>query len=147
MAFSQGALDSDDEPVAEMNMVPMIDIALTLLVIMMLTSAFIHKPGISIRLPVSATREGAPEANRDMVVLVGRDGRLDVDGAPQSDRDLRTRLVRLGKASPEARVLIKGDRDVSYGRVMRVLDLVRQAGVSRVVLPTDPTAGSDGGPS
>jgi biopolymer transport protein ExbD len=46
---------------AEMNLIPLIDIALTLLIILMVTSAFIHRPGVSLKLPQTATREGMPE--------------------------------------------------------------------------------------
>jgi len=135
-----GGHRDEDEPMAEMNLIPMIDIALTLLIILMVTSAFIHRPGIALKLPVSATREGAPETNKDLVVLIGKDGTYYVDNLRQTDEALSTRLRRIAAASQEARVLIKGDRDVPYGRVMRAMDLARRAGLSRVVLPTDPAA-------
>jgi len=135
-----GGHRDDDEPMAEMNLIPMIDIALTLLIILMVTSAFIHRPGIALKLPVTATREGAPETNKDLVVLIGKDGAYYVDNLRQTDDDLRTRLRRAAAANHDARVLIKGDRDVPYGRVMRAMDLARQAGLTRVVLPTDPAA-------
>lgn len=136
---AHGALRDDDEPMAEMNLIPMIDIALTLLIILMVTSAFIHKPGIALKLPASATREGAPESNKDLVVLIARNGTFYMDGARVTDAAVEARLARAAAANRQARVLIKGDRDVPYGRVMRAMDLARQAGLARVVLPTDPT--------
>lgn len=137
--MAHGTAREDDEPMAEMNLIPMIDIALTLLIILMVTSAFIKKPGIALKLPASATREGLPETNKDLVVLIDRDGAFYVDHTRETDEALEARLARAAAANKQARVLIKGDRDVPYGRVMRAMDLARQAGLMRVVLPTDPT--------
>src|SRR6266571_306138 len=74
------SLSTDDEPMAEMNLIPLIDIALTLVIILMVTTAFIRHPGVSLRLPETATREGAPETKRDYTVVIASDGRLFVDG-------------------------------------------------------------------
>jgi len=129
--------DSDDEPMAEMNMIPLIDISLTLLIILMVTSAFIKQPGVQLKLPETATREGKPETPKDLTVALAADGSLYVDGKPSTEQELKARLPPLA-GKPDARVLIRGDRSVTYDRVMHVMDLVRQGGVSRVVLPTDP---------
>jgi biopolymer transport protein ExbD len=128
----------DDDPVVELNMIPLIDIALTLLIILMITSAFIKKPGVALKLPSSQTREGVPESNKDLVVVVTKEGRFFVDSVAQSDAALQARMAGLAARNKEARVLLKGDRSVPYGRVMRAMDLARQAGLTRVVLPTDP---------
>ena len=65
---------------AEMNLIPLIDIALTLLIIMMVTTAFIKHPGVSLKLPETKTREGAPETNKDLVIYVTSDGAIYLDG-------------------------------------------------------------------
>ncbi|MBC8103120.1 MAG: biopolymer transporter ExbD [Cytophagales bacterium] len=134
-----GTSRDDDDPVVELNLIPLIDISLTLLIILMVTSAFIKKPGMALKLPATQTREGAPETNRDLVVLVAKDGRFFVDSKIQSDETLRIRMTSLATRNKQARVLLKGDRDVPYGRVMRAMDLARLSGLTRVVLPTDPT--------
>jgi biopolymer transport protein ExbD len=128
----------DDEPMAEMNLIPLIDIALTLLIIMMVTTAFIKHPGVSLKLPETSTREGAPETNKDMTIFVTVDGGLFVDGTKRNVADIQARLRSIAIRDKEARVLVKGDRDVVYARIMEVMDMVRQAGLTRVVLPTDP---------
>src|SRR5437868_10268036 len=133
-----GAHRADDEPMAEMNLIPLIDVALTLLIIMMLTTAFIKQPGVSLKLPQTHTREGAPETTKDLTILVTADGSLYVDGTKRTAPDVQGRLRTIAKRDKEARVLVKGDREVAYARIMEVMDLVRQAGLTRVVLPTDP---------
>ena len=133
-----GSYAQEDEPIAEMNLIPLIDIALTLLIILMVTTAFIRHPGVSLKLPETATREGAPETNKDLTVVVTAEGGLFVDGKQQSEVSLQSQLRGIAAKDKQARVLVKGDRTVVYARVMEVMDMVRQAGLTRVVLPTDP---------
>ena len=131
-------LASEDEPMAEMNFIPLIDIALTLVIILMVTTVFIKHPGISLKLPETVTREGAPEKPKDLVVAVTADGSLYMDGRKSTDAAVQTRLAAVAGRDPKARVLVKGDRQVAHGRVIAVVDMIRQAGLTRVVLPTEP---------
>lgn len=133
-----GSRTHEDEPMAEMNLIPLIDIALTLLIIMMVTTAFIRHPGVSLKLPETATREGAPETNKDMAIVVTADGSLYLDGQKRSAAEIQTHLRAVAAKNRQARILVKGDRGVIYARMMEVMDMVRQAGLTRVVLPTDP---------
>jgi biopolymer transport protein ExbD len=132
-----GGRDAEEEPMADMNLIPLIDIALTLVIILMVTTAFIRHPGVSLRLPETATREGTPETPKDLTILVAMDG-LYLDGQKQAPAAVQARLQGLAQRDRQARVLLKGDRDVVYARIMEVMDMVRQAGLTRVVLPTDP---------
>ena len=129
---------AEDEPMADMNLIPLIDIALTLLIILMVTTAFIKQPGVSLKLPETKTREGAPETNKDTVILVASDGSVYVEGKKRSLPELQSQLKVVAAKDPQARIMLKGDRDVVYRRMMDVMDTVRQAGLTRVVLPTDP---------
>jgi len=131
---------SEDEPMAEMNFIPLIDIALTLVIILMVSTAFIRQPGVSLKLPQTVTREGTPETQKDLVVNVSANGGLYMDGKPQSSAALQARLREVAARDKKARVLVRGDRAAVYARVMEVMDMVRQAGLTRVVLPTDPKA-------
>jgi biopolymer transport protein TolR len=133
-----GGHTSEDEPMAEMNFIPLIDIALTLVIILMVTTAFIRQPGVALRLPQTVTREGAPETNKDLIVNIAADGGLYLDGQRQTAAALQARLRKLAAQNNKARVLVRGDRAAVYARVMEVMDMVRQAGLTRVVLPTDP---------
>ena len=134
----QGSYTQEDEPIAELNLSPLIDIALTLLIILMVTTAFIRHPGVSLKLPETATREGAPETSKDLTVVVTAAGDLYVDGKAQSADSMQSLLRGVAAKDKQARVLVKGDKTVLYARVMEVMDMVRQAGLTRVVLPTDP---------
>jgi Biopolymer transport protein len=129
---------AEDEPMADMNLIPLIDIALTLLIILMVTTAFIKHPGVSLKLPETTTREGAPETQKDTTVLVAANGSVFLDGKEKTMPELQAHLRGVAAKDKQARIMLKGDRDVIYRRMMEVMDAVRQAGLTRVVLPTDP---------
>jgi len=129
---------TEDEPMAEMNLIPLIDIALTLLIILMVTTAFIRKPGVSLKLPETVTREGVPETNKDLIIAVAATGALYIDGQQRTDAEVLNQLRLTAAKDKEARVLVKGDRTVPYARVMDVIDMAHQAGLPRINLPTDP---------
>src|SRR6266576_860765 len=120
----------EDEPMAEMNLIPMIDVALTLLIILMVTTVFIKHPGVSLKLPETVTREGAPETNKDLTIVVASDNFLYVNGEKQEDAVVQAHLVAEAKKDKDARVLVKGDRNVTYARIMDVMDMARQAGLT-----------------
>ena len=133
-----GGHGNEDEPMAEMNLIPLIDIALTLLIILMVTTAFVRQPGVSLKLPETRTREGMPETPKDVTIAIASDGRLFVDAQPTNEVIIKARLTAMAQHDKTSRVLLKGDRMVRYERIMEVMDIVRQAGLTHVVLPTDP---------
>jgi biopolymer transport protein ExbD len=123
---------------ADMNLIPLIDIALTLLIILMVTTAFVHRPGVNLNLPKTVTREGAPETDKDLTITVAAEGGLYIDGKLVDDAAVQGKLMATSQKDKEARVLVKGDRTVPYARVMDVMDMARQAGLTHITLPTEP---------
>src|SRR5438270_12389213 len=83
-----GGGKSEDEPMAEMNMIPLIDISLTLLIIMMITTTFVKQPGFALKLPESASRQGKPETPKDLIVAIDKQGKFWMDGKQTTDADL-----------------------------------------------------------
>jgi biopolymer transport protein ExbD len=142
-----GSAMDQDEPIAEMNLIPLIDIALTLLIILMVTTAFVRNSGVNLNLPKTVTREGNPETDKDLTISVAANGALFVNGNKSDDEGVRSALKAAAQRSRDARVLIKGDRSAPYARVMDVMDLARTAGLSKITLPTDQKVqkSSDGG--
>ena len=133
-----GGQRDEDEPLAEMNLIPLIDIALTLLIIFMVTTAFVRRPGVNLNLPKTVTREGAPETSKDLTITIAANGDLYIDGKMNDDKLVQADLAAVALRNKESRVLIKGDRTVRYARVMNVMDMARQAGLTKITLPTDP---------
>lgn len=142
-----GELHAEDEPMSQMNFIPLIDIALTLVIILMVTTVLIKKPGVQLKLPETRTQEGAPETPKDLIVSVEKDGTFYVDGTRLRPAEVQARLRTVARKDKNARVMVKGDRSVAYQRVMEVMDFARQAGLSRIILPTDPKSLADNLPS
>jgi biopolymer transport protein TolR len=134
---------TEDDPVAEMNMIPLIDIALTLLIIMMITTTFVKQPGFALKLPESSSRQGTPETPKDLVVGIDRTGKLWMDGKNPTDSELLRSLTTAYVRNHEVRVLVKGDEGVPYGKVSHVMDIISQANIKHINLPTNPKPGRE----
>jgi biopolymer transport protein ExbD len=129
---------SEDEPMSQMNLIPLIDIALTMLIIMMVTTVFIKKPGVNLTLPETATREGAPETEKDLTIYIGVDNKMYINAKEQTSAEVQGLLKTTATKNKDARVMVKADRAVMYARVMEVMDMARQAGLTHITLPTEP---------
>lgn len=138
-----GGARTEDEPMAEMNMIPLIDISLTLLIIMMITTTFVKQPGFALKLPESAARQGKPETPKDLTVAIDRSGKFYMDGKTTTDPELLATLRAAQAQNPDVRVLVKGDEGVNYGRVSHAMDLISQAKIKHINLPTNPRPGRD----
>ena len=133
-----GGHADEDEPMSQMNLIPLIDIALTMLIIMMVTTVFIKKPGVNLTLPETATREGAPETEKDLTIYLSTDGKMFVNAKQQTPAEVQTLLKTTAAKNKDARVMVKADRAAVYAGVMEVMDMARQAGLTHITLPTEP---------
>ena len=127
---------------AEINVVPYIDVMLVLLVIFMVTAPLLQE-GVSVSLPQAASRPLPPQAREPVVVTVDAKGRLylnvsDKPRAPIEPRALAARVAAVLRRVPETPVLVRGDRDARYEDVVRAMALLQTAGAGRVGLVTRP---------
>lgn len=127
--------------IAEMNVVPYIDVMLVLLIIFMITSPLLTE-GVNIELP-RASRGAEPVQVSDdkgnmVLVSIDIDGfiYLQDDSQPLSHQELVTRVLALVRTNPKVPVLVKGDKDLAYGEVMHVMALLKAAQVPKVSLVT-----------
>ena len=120
---------------AEINVVPLVDVVLVLLVIFMVTAPMLYR-GLDINLPQTATNTIKPEQR--VVVTVERDRRVFVDKEALSLIELQPRLHSLQVSNPEVSVFLRADRDVPYGIVVQVMDAIKKAGISKLGMVTDP---------
>lgn len=134
---------NEDDPVAEMNMIPLIDISLTLLIIMMITTTFVKQPGFALKLPESKSRQGKPETPKDLVVAIDRAGSFWMDGKPATDAEMLQTLKSAYLRNHEVRVLVKGDEGVPYGKVSHAMDIISMANIKHINLPTNPRPGRE----
>ena len=132
------------KPMAEINVVPYIDVMLVLLVIFMVTAPLLYQ-GVQVNLPEASADPVSPQDSEPLIVEVDSAGRyyLSVGEdplAPLEARELMVQVAAVMRRSPGTAVLVRGDRDVPYGRVIEVMSRLKQAGVPQVGLLTQPPA-------
>ncbi len=123
-------------PMAEINIIPLVDVMLVLLIIVMATAAFVRDSELGLKLPQAKTGSSTQSNTRDLTVGITRAGALYVDGQLISEDALAAAMRARLASNPNVRVAIKGDSDVPYQRVIKVMDLARAAGLSSVSLGT-----------
>lgn len=120
-------LGDEDKPYNEINVTPMIDVMLVLLIIfILLTTAAVQ--GIKVDLP-SASSAKTLDVQTSRVIAVSNDGIVSIDAIPVSMAELETQLRGSIAATPDLAVILRGDRAVQYDRVMQVLDICSKVGV------------------
>jgi biopolymer transport protein TolR len=120
---------------AEINVVPLVDVVLVLLVIFMVTAPMLYR-GLDINLPQTATNTIKPEQR--VVVTVERDRQIYMDKDAVPLIQLQSRLAALHQANTEVSVFLRADRDVPYGTVVQVMDSIKKAGIDKLGMVTDP---------
>jgi biopolymer transport protein TolR len=137
MAFNLGGGGDPDEPIlSDINVTPLVDVMLVLLVIFMITAPMMHR-GIEVALP-RADAENLPTRVEDpLVVSINRDGIVYLDSTPIHPSQLVERLTPVLQARQDKSVFLKGDRDVPYGNVIELLDTMRRGGIEHIGMITE----------
>lgn len=129
--------ESEAEPVTEVNIIPVIDISLVLLVILFVTAPLLSYPN----LPVDLPKAGAPESQEPAVTLTcTKEGRLSVRSADTKWEELEAALRRELGRSPGSAVVLRVDKTVPYRVVARLLTAAKAAGAGPISLATQPYA-------
>jgi biopolymer transport protein ExbD len=135
MAFSVQD-DNDGELLSEINMVPLIDVMLVLLIVFLITIPVL-KHAVSVNLP-QATSERQPDTPEAVRLFVDADGGYRWNDTPVSDAELESRLVNLAAQQPQPPLQLLGDRAVRYERVAQALAAAQRAGVRQLGFVTLP---------
>ena len=133
--------DHDDE-ITTINVTPLVDVTLVLLIIFMVTATYVVKQAIEVDLPRAAS--GGEIVGPTLAFALDRDGRLFLDGAPASPEGARAAVRAAVARSAEARAIISADRAVSHGRVVELIDLVKREGLTRFALDVEREEGVGG---
>ena len=138
MAFN---LDSGDgrrigTSLAEINIIPLVDVVLVLLLIFMLTAPMMYR-GIDVNLPKAAAKPTAVEER--MILTVTKDRALYLNDKPVALATLETQLRDAFKTRTDRTLYLKADAGLAYGAVIETMDRVRRAGIERLGMVTEPT--------
>ena len=128
---------------SDINVTPLVDVMLVLLIIMMIIAPLLQK-GVDVKLPSATNSADKPETQDQTVVGVPPDGRFWVNGVQVPDADVRSRVDDILEGKKEKIILIKADEDAPYGRVMEMMDSLRQAGIEDMGLITERKAQAGG---
>lgn len=120
---------------AEINIIPLVDVVLVLLVIFMITAPLLYR-GMDIKLPQAATNTLKPEDRK--VLTVEKNQSIYLDKEEVGLARLEERLRELKGTSPEVSVYLRADRDVPYGTVVQVMDMIKRAGIDKLGIVTEP---------
>jgi biopolymer transport protein ExbD len=133
---------------ADINVTPLVDVMLVLLIIMMLVAPMLEQ-GVSVKLPKAANASPKPQSQDQTIVAIGANRSMYVNAQPVPEANLATRINELfeNKAGGERIVIIRADEEVEYGAVMAAMDQLRIAGVEDIGLITEPVQESAGAPA
>jgi biopolymer transport protein ExbD len=123
-------------PMAEINIIPLVDVMLVLLIIFMVTTAFVKDSGLNLELPPAKTTEAGSQNSGDLTIALGQGNQMTLDGQSATEAQIEAAMRSKVKSNPQTRVIIKGDGRVAYARIVRVMDLARQSGLKSVSLGT-----------
>ena len=135
MAF---ASNSGGGPMADINVTPLVDVMLVLLIIFMVTAPMLHQ-GISVALPKTQTTNIRTGLDDPIVLSISREGLYYINETPVARGLLKDRLRAILKGRREKAVLLKADRGLSYGTVVETLDLLNRMGIESLGMITDTT--------
>ena len=135
MAMDTGG--SSGGPKSQINVTPLVDVMLVLLIIMMLVAPMLQK-GVDVKLPLATNTSDKPENDQQTVLAVDAQDKFYVNSIEVPRAEMADRVKAALEEKTERVVLIKGDTDASYRAIMAAMDDLRKAGIEDIGLITDP---------
>jgi biopolymer transport protein ExbD len=125
----------DDDIITGINVTPLVDVTLVLLVILMVTASYVVSRSIPLELPRGATGETTPTT---LTVSIDQNGQTFLDADPIEEAALQLKVRSARQADPETRAVIAADGRVNHAKVVRVIDLLRREDVTKFAFNVDP---------
>ena len=129
---------NDDEGMNDINITPLVDVMLVLLVIFLVASVYIVKDAVEVDLPKAAKTTEAVETT--LSIVVDKAGALYLNGVPATENSIAMACKSMASTNPDAQAIIAADNDVKHGYVVKVIDIVRTNGLSRFAINVKRTA-------
>ena len=136
MAFGRLERTPGPQPMSEINVTPLVDVMLVLVVIFIITAPLLAS---SIRLDLPRAEGTQPgDAPKFLTLVVDKAGQSFLNDKPVTPEQLATQLAAAAKQNPETEIQLRADQGVAYGKVVEVMGLVHKAGLSRIGFVAEP---------
>lgn len=135
MASKVSGGGDEDEPIADINIVPFVDIILVVLIIFMVTTPFIMKPSFNVNLPKAGS--GDSTAPSELTVTIASAGNVFLNGKASDEAAIAGYSKDLAGKRPDVQAIISADKDVPHGRVIAIIDAIKGAGVKKFAITID----------
>ncbi len=138
MAFGRLERDKGTPPMSDINMTPLIDVMLVLVVIFIITAPLLAS---SIKLDLPKTDAAKPnEAPKFVLLVVDKSGQAFLNDKPLATTELAQQLAQTAKQNPDTELQLRADESVPYGRVVEVMGVAQKAGLNRIGFVAEPKA-------
>ena len=127
-----GQVQDDEEGITGINVAPLVDVTLVLLIIFMVTASYIVKQTIEVQLPRAA--HGGETVNKTYALVVTKEGKAYLNGAETDDAGLVTAVRNAHDRGEEVQVIVGADKNATHGTVTHLLDVLKGAGVTRFAI-------------
>ena len=126
----------DDEIITDINVTPLVDVVLVLLIILMVTATAIASKTIPMELPEAASSESMPTTPTTLAISIESDGKLYLDREPVTEEELRQRVRSARESDPEVRAIIAADSQTQHSSFVHIIDLLRLEQVTKFAINT-----------
>jgi biopolymer transport protein ExbD len=127
-----GQIEQDDDGINGINVTPLVDITLVLLIIFMVTASYIVKETIEVELPRAA--HGGESVQKTFALLVTREGKTYLNGAPVDDAGLLAAVAEARQKGEDVQAIVGADKNATHGMVTHLLDVLKGAGVLKFAI-------------
>ena len=124
----------EDPPIAGVNIVPVIDLCLVLLVILLITSPMLEQPNLPVKLPQAINLESK---EKNISITYSKDGRIALNTEIIQENELSSRLAKRLSEDPDILVIVRVDKDANYGTLTRLLAHIKAVGAKRLAIGTE----------
>jgi biopolymer transport protein TolR len=129
---------------SDINVTPLVDVCLVLLIIFMVVTPMLQK-GVPVNLPVTEDPEKTPDTDKQLQISVKADGTVYLGSLPVLKEQVQSELAKIHDRTPDREIAVKGDKLVKYGAVLDALKACREVGFNNVGLIAQPKKGSGQG--
>lgn len=128
-------ISDSDEAIADINVVPLVDIVLVVLIIFMVTAPMFIKPTINVNLPKAASGDQTIPSKLNLAITA--DGKINMNGQFVEPDFVRKTAAEEVQKNPDVQAIISADKDVPHGKVVELLDIVKGVGVKKFAISID----------